>query len=91
MQKINEYYISFYTKFKELRNQVNHLIRKAKIADFNNKINQKIKDSKKFHFNLKEFNIVDSKKNFSKCHLDPNKLNECFSKNNNAKVSDFLL
>ena len=81
----------FYTKFKELRNQVNHLIRKAKIADFNNKINQKIKDSKKFHFNLKEFNIVDSKKNFSKCHLDPNKLNECFSKNNNAKVSDFLL
>ena len=81
----------YYTKFKELKNQVNHLIRNAKIADFNNKINQKIKDSKKFHFNLKEFNIVDSKKNFSKCHIDPNKLNDCFSKNNNAKVSEFII
>ena len=81
----------YYSKFKELKNQVNHLIRNAKIVDFNNKINQKIKDSKKFHFNLKEFNIVDSKKNFSKCHIDPNKLNECFSNNNNAKVSDLII
>ena len=43
----------YFSRFKELKNQVNHLIRKAKISDFNNKINQKIKDSKKFHFNLK--------------------------------------
>ena len=79
----------YYSRFKELKNQVNHLIRKAKYSEFNRKINQKISDSKKFHFNLKEANIVNSKKNQSgSCHLDPNKLNNSFAKNNNAHVCD---
>ena len=65
------------------------MIRKAKIIDLNNKINKKIGDGKKFHFNAKEFNIVEGKKcGLSKCHLDPNKLNESFVKNNNAPISD---
>ena len=80
--------IFFYNRFKHLKNQVNHLIRKAKINDFNSKINMKLKDSKNFHFNLKKFNVVNSKNNQEvKCHLDPNKLNESFAKNNNAHIS----
>jgi hypothetical protein len=79
----------YYTRFKELKNQVNHLIRKARYNEFNKKINQKINDSKKFHFNLKDANIVNSKKNqTSNCHLDPNTLNDCFAKNNNAHICD---
>ena len=79
----------FYKRFKELKNQVNHRIRNAKYNEFNSKINQKIKNSKSFHFNLKNFNIVNSKKNNdTKCHIDPNKLNESFAKNNNSHVSN---
>ena len=79
----------YFNRFKELKNQVNHLIRKAKIIDFNNKINNKISDGKQFHFNAKEFNIVEGKKGgSSNCHLDPGILNESFVKNNNALISD---
>ena len=79
----------FHSRFKELRNNVNHLVRNAKFKEFNSKVNAKLKDSKKFHFNLKAFNVVNSKKNNDvKCHLDPNKLNQNFVKNNNSKVSD---
>jgi hypothetical protein len=81
--------IFFFNRFKELKNQVNHRIRNAKYNDFNSKINQKINSSKSFHFNLKSFNIVSSNKNNeSKCHIDPNKLNESFAKNNNTNVSN---
>ena len=80
--------IFFFNRFKELKNQVNHYIRNAKYNDFNSKINLKLNDSKNVHFNLKNFNVVNSNKNQEgKCHLDPNKLNESFSKNNNAHVS----
>ena len=73
--------IIFYTRFKELKNQVNHKIRNAKYVDFNSKINSKIKDSKNLHANFKNFNVVNSKKNHEgKCLLDPNKLNESFVK-----------
>ena len=78
----------FYNRFKELKNQVNHRIRNAKYNDFNKKINEKINNSKTFHFNLKKFNIVDSKSKDSKCHIDPNKLNQSFAKNNNTHVSN---
>ena len=81
--------IFFFNRFTELKNQVNHRIRNAKYNDFNSKINQKINSSKSFHFNLKSFNIVSSNKNNeSKCHIDPNKLNESFAKNNNTNVSN---
>ena len=79
----------YYSRFKELKNQVNHSIRKAKYREFNRKINEKITDSKKFHFNLKDENIVNSKKSQAgNCHLDPNLLNDCFAKNNNAHVCE---
>ena len=79
----------YYKRFKELKNQVNHMIRKAKFKDLNNKINEKVADSKKFHFNLKEFNVVSSKKNNDvKCHLDPDTLNKNFVKNNNTPVCE---
>ena len=54
--------IFFWNRFKELKNQVNRLIRNAKYKDFNNKINLKLRESKNFHFNLKHFNVVNSKK-----------------------------
>ena len=79
--------IFFHTRFKELKNQVNYLTRKAKLNEFNNKINLKLKDGKAVHFNLKDLNIINSKKKMGTCHLDPNKLNNSFVKNNNAHVS----
>ena len=85
----NSHQFFFLNRYKELKNQVNHLIRKAKIVDFNNKINNKITDSKKFHSALKTFNVVNSKKNIhNKCFANPNKLNESFTKNNNARIND---
>ena len=84
----NSHDLFFYNRYKELKNTVNHAIRKAKINDFNNKINNKIGDSKKFHFELKKFNVVSSKSTSSKCFINPDKLNECFAKNNNTKIND---
>ena len=72
-----------------MKNQVNHQIRNAKYNEFNSKINQKLKNSKTFHSNLKNFNVVNSKNTKdTKCHIDPNKLNECFAKNKNYHVSN---
>ena len=82
----------FYNRFKELKNQVNHLIRKAKINDFNEKLNSKVMDSKKFHSALKKFNVVSSKRNpNSKCYSNPDRLNQCFVQNNNAKIDEKLI
>ena len=36
----------FYDRYKELRNEVNHKIRRIKMAEFNKTINDKVKDSK---------------------------------------------
>ena len=52
----------FFDRYRELRNEVNHKIRRAKIDDFNSTINNKINDSKKFHSALKKHNVVSSKK-----------------------------
>ena len=85
----SEHDLFFVNRYKELKNQVNHLIRKAKINDFNDKLNNKLKDAKKFHSALKKFNVVSSKNNFdNKCFTDPNILNDCFAKNNNSKVNE---
>lgn len=51
--------IFFYTGFKELRKNVNHLVRNAKLKDFNSIVNSKLKDRKKCHLNLKAFNVVN--------------------------------
>ena len=43
----------FFDRYKELRNEVNHKIRRAKIDEFNKTINDKVKESKTFHNTLK--------------------------------------
>ena len=78
----------FYNRFKEIKNHLNHLIRKSKINDFNIKINDKLKDSRAFHSELKKYNVVSSKKTGDgKCHFDPHKLNQSFVSNNNSFVN----
>ena len=52
----------FFERYKSLKNEVNHKIRRAKIAEFNESINDKIKDSKRFHSALKKHDVVNSKK-----------------------------
>ena len=77
----------FLDRYKQLRNQVNHKIRKAKIEEFNETVNTKVNDSKSFHKALKRHNVVDDKKSGeSKCCFSPDTLNEAFTSNNNAKV-----
>ena len=82
----------FYDKFKELKNRVTHLIRKAKIADFNANINNKLKNIKSFHSNLKAYNIVENGlKKTSNCNFSPTELNEFFSASNNTPVDPIVL
>ena len=83
---------STFNMYKDLRNQVTHAVRKAKITTFNEKINCKIKNSKEFHKELKKHNVVMSKQtNNHKCNLDPNILNEAFVKNNNEAVNEITV
>ena len=78
--------------FKDLRNQVTHAVRQAKIKVFNDRVNTKFKNPKAFHQALKNFTIVESKSNnTSDCTIDPTVLNSAFVKNNNAKINDELV
>ena len=81
----------FYDKFKELKNRVTHLIRKAKIADFNANINNKLKNIKSFHSNLKSYNIIESGLKNNNCNFSPTELNEFFSANNNTPIDHDVL
>ena len=84
--------MNFYNIYKNLKNQVNHAIRKAKITEFNENLNSKIKNAKKFHEQLKRHNVVNSKKNENNtCSFKPDDLNKCFAANNNATVNNELL
>ena len=77
----------FNERYKELRNEVNHMIRRAKIAEFNETINDKIKDSKSFHNALKKHNVVSSKKTTEiRCQYSPDTMNETFCESHNAIV-----
>ena len=77
----------FFNRYKELRNEVNHKIRRAKIDEFNKTINDKVKESKTFHNALKKHNVVSSNKNKEdSCNFSPETLNETFTANNNATV-----
>lgn len=77
-----------YDTYKKLKNQVNHMIRKAKVDELNEIINSKISNSKKFHRALKDNYIVNSKRNYDqKCMIDPDILNNNFLLNNNANVN----
>ena len=77
----------FWDRYKELRNDVNHRIRRAKIKEFNEKVNDKIMDSKKFHSALKQYNVVSDKKGGNdKCPFPPDRMNDTFCESHNAEV-----
>ena len=77
----------FLNRFKECKNDVNHKIRRAKIAEFNESVNDKIQNSKSFHAALKKYNVVSSKKTaVVKCPFSPDRMNETFCASHNADV-----
>ena len=77
----------FLNRYKELKNNVTHQIRRAKMAEFKKAVNDKINDSRKFHDALKKYNIVSSKKNNdTKCPFSPDVMNEGFCASHNAEV-----
>lgn len=77
----------FLNRYKELKNEVNHKIRRAKIEEFNQSINNKIKNSRTFHNELKKHNIVGANKsNESPCQFEPDLLNDTFCESHNAEV-----
>ena len=75
-------------KYKELRNEINHEKRKAKIKHFNKNINNQTRNSKKIHKALKIEGVVDSKNSDSDLSVktDLNLLNKAFTANNNKAV-----
>ena len=77
--------------YKTLKNHVNYMIRKAKLQDFRKKVNEKVKDSKTFHLALKTCSVVDNKKKSGEVSYDPDKLNSCFTKHNNANIDDAMI
>ena len=84
--------VSFFEKFRELKNSINHSIRRAKIADINANINSKLRNIKLFHANLKSYNVVESGlKKQSVCDFDPTELNNFFAANNNCFVDPDIL
>ena len=48
-----------FEKYKELRNEINHEKRNAKIKHFNSKINFMVRNSKKVHLALKREGVVE--------------------------------
>ena len=84
----NRYKVDYFNdRYKELRNEVNHRIRRAKIKEFNETINDKIKDSKSFHNALKKHNVVSSKKATDiNCPFPPDMMNDTFCESHNAEV-----
>ena len=74
------------TKFKQVRNQVSHSVRKAQKAHLTKTIDNNVNNSKKFFDQLKKNNIVtDKKKNGNNCKHSATYLNQTFLKNNNSK------
>ena len=77
----------FLNRYKELKNEVNHKIRRAKIEEFNESINNKIKNSHTFHNELKKHNVVGANKSYeSTCQFEPDLLNDTFCESHNAEV-----
>ena len=77
-----------FEKYKDLRNEINHEKRAAKVKHFNSKINSQFRNAKKVHKALKLEGVVDSNKtNFDLPVInDLNLLNLAFSSNNNKDI-----
>ena len=78
--------------YKQLKNEVNYMVRRAKIKDFNERVNSKVNNAKLFHMAIKYCSVVDSKKkDFGDVNLDPEKLNNYFTTHNNAEVDNQMI
>ena len=75
-------------KFKQFRNKVSHMIRRAQRKYFNKEINKCIKNPKLFHNNIKKNGIIENKKHKTECKHSATYINQVFLKNNNEKVDD---
>ena len=79
------------TKFKDMRNKVSHMIRKAQKKHFNNQINKCIDKPKLFYSNLKKEDVICDKKKNNECKHSATYLNQTFLKNNNAKEDEIKI
>ena len=75
-------------KFKNVRNKVSHMIRKAQKKHFNKQINKCIDKPKLFYSNLKKEDVVCNNKKNKDCKHSATYLNQTFLKNNNAKEDE---
>ena len=65
-------------KFKEVRNQVSHAVKKAQKSHLSKTVDSNIKNSKKFFDQLKKNKIIGSKNNNSECKHSATYLNQTF-------------
>ena len=82
-----------FEKYKELRNEINHEKRNAKIKHFNSKINFMVRNSKKVHSALKSEGVVESRGANMEMPVFKNLdlLNKTFSANNNKTVDSQMV
>ena len=72
-------------KFKQVRNEVSHAVKKAQRTHLTKTIDNNVNNSKKFFDQLKKNNVVNNKKQNNNCKHSATYLNQVFLKNNNAK------
>lgn len=74
--------------FKEYRNKVSHMVRRAQKKYYNQEINNCIKNPSQFYNNIKKNGIVENKKHKSECRHSATYINQIFLQNNNGVVND---
>ena len=77
-----------FKKFKEYRNKVSHMIRRAQKKYYNKEINDCIKNPSLFYNNIKKNGIIENKKHKSECRHSATYINQVFLENNNGQVDD---
>ena len=75
-------------EFKQYRNKVSHMIRKAQKQYYNKEINDCIKNPKLFYNNIKKNGIIENKKQKAECRHDASYINQVFLENNNKKEDE---
>lgn len=76
----------FDVKYKNLRNRVTNMRRKAFKNHVNQILNSKIKNYKDFYNAARKLKLISDKSNKGKIHFSPQELNDTFLKNNNATI-----
>ena len=75
-------------KFREYRNKVCQMIRRAQRKYYNKEINNCIKNPSLFYNNIKKNGIIENKKHKSECRHSATYINQVFLENNNGQVDD---